>query len=52
MCAYNVRQNKSLDHEPAKGAARTANGLREIGAWALGLGVMYLVFWLVKRFLF
>ncbi len=52
MCAYNVRQNKSLDHEPAKGAARTANSLRELGAWALGLGVMYLVFWLVRRFLF
>jgi len=52
MCAYNVRQNKSLDHEPAKGAARVANTFREVAAWAVGLGAMYLVYWLVKRFLF
>lgn len=51
MCAYNVRQNKSLDHEPAKGAARVANTLRELGAWGVGLAVMYLVYWLVRRFL-
>jgi hypothetical protein len=52
MCAYNVRHNKSLDHEPAKGPARMANTLREAGAWALGLAVMYAVYWLVKRVLF
>jgi hypothetical protein len=49
--AYNVRHSKSVDHEPAQGAERKLNLLREVGAWALGLVVMYLVYWLARRFL-
>jgi len=52
MCAYNVRHNRSLDHEPATGARRMANRLREWGAWALGLAALYGVYWLARRFLF
>ena len=52
MCAYNVRQNKSLDHDPAAGPARKLNLFREAGAWAIGLASMALVYWLVRRYLF
>jgi hypothetical protein len=52
MCAYNVRKNKSVDHEPPSGPARTLDLIREAGIWSLGLGVMYLVYWLAQRFLF
>lgn len=51
MCAYNVRQNKSLDHDPAAGQARRLNLFREAAAWAFGLAVMYLVYRLVRHFL-
>jgi hypothetical protein len=50
--AYNVRKNKSLDHDPAEGPARRVNRMRELGAWAVGIVVMYAVYWLVRRFLF
>jgi hypothetical protein len=50
--AYNVRKNKSLDHDPAEGAARRVNRMRELGAWAVGIVAMYAVYWLVRRFLF
>lgn len=52
MCAYNVRHSRSVDHEPATGTARTRNLVREIGLWAFGIGLMYLVYWLARRFLF
>ncbi len=42
MCAYNVRKNKSVDHEPASGAARTLDFFRDLGIPApdvhLGVG--------------
>jgi len=50
--AYNVRKNRSLDHDPAKGAARQLNRVREIGAWTVGIVLMAVVVWLVRRFLF
>ena len=50
--AYNVRQSKSLDHDPASGHQLEGNKLRELGAWVVGLGAMYLVYWLVRRYLF
>jgi hypothetical protein len=52
MCAYNVRKNKSLDHDPAAGHARKLNLFREAGTWAVGLLAMWLVYWLVRHFLF
>ena len=52
MCAYNVRESKRVDHDPATGLERRMDSMREIGAWAVGLLVMYLVYWLVRRFLF
>jgi hypothetical protein len=52
MCAYNVRKNKSLDHDPAAGHARKLNLFREAGAWAVGLLAMWLVYRLVRHFLF
>jgi hypothetical protein len=52
MCAYNVRESKRVDHDPASGEARTLNLVREIGIWLLGLSAMYLVYWLARRFLF
>ena len=51
MCAYNVRKNKSLDHDPAEGRGRRLNQLREVGAWTVGIAVMYLVYRLVRHFL-
>ncbi len=50
--AYNVRQSKSINHDPASGNARDANRMREVGAWALGAGVAYVVYWLARRYLF
>ncbi|MEO8633808.1 MAG: hypothetical protein ABI587_00885 [Gemmatimonadales bacterium] len=50
--AYNIRKNKSVDHEPASGNERKLNGLREVGSLAFGLLVMFLVYLLVRRFLF
>jgi hypothetical protein len=52
MCAYNVRQNRSLDHDPATGHARKLNLIREVAAWAIGIATMYGVYLLVRRFLF
>jgi hypothetical protein len=52
MCAYNVRKNKSLDHEPAAGHARQINLIREAGAWTVGIVAMWLVYRLVRHFLF
>jgi hypothetical protein len=52
MCAYNVRKNRSIDHQPASGPERTLNLFREAGIWALGAALMYLVYWLARRFLF
>lgn len=50
--AYNVRHSKSVDHVPATGAERAKNLLREVLVWVVGLGVMYAVYWLARRFLF
>ena len=50
--AYNIRKNKSVDHEPATGTERQKNGLRELGSLAFGLLVMFFVYLLVRRFLF
>jgi len=52
MCAYNVRRKKSLDVIPATGWRRTADFLREVLTWTVGLGAMYAVYWLARRFLF
>jgi hypothetical protein len=52
MCAYNVRRNKSLDHDPAEGSARRLNRLKELAAWIIGALVMYLVYRLARRYLF
>jgi hypothetical protein len=52
MCAYNVRKSGKVDYDPATGPDLTLNRVREVGAWALGIGLMYLVYWLVRRFLF
>lgn len=52
MCAYNVRRNKTVDHEPPSGTARILDLLREAGIVIVGVGVMYLVYWLAQRFLF
>ncbi|HTS89270.1 MAG TPA: hypothetical protein VMG41_12335 [Gemmatimonadales bacterium] len=52
MCAYNVRQNKRVDRDPATGEQRTRNLFREIGIWLLCLGAMYLVYWLSRTYLF
>jgi hypothetical protein len=52
MSAYNIRRNKSVDHDPASGSRRTGNLVREIGAWAIGLAALWGVYWLVRRFLF
>lgn len=51
MCAYNVRQSKSLNHDPATGPARQANQIKEAGVWAVGLAAMYLVYSLVRHYL-
>ena len=52
MAAYNVRRSGRVDHDPATGQERKLNRLRELAAWAIGLGAMYLVYWLARRFLF
>jgi hypothetical protein len=52
MSAYNVRRNKSIDHDPVSGSGRTGNLLREIGSWVIGLLALWGVYWLVRRFLF
>jgi hypothetical protein len=49
--AYNVRHSKSINHDPATGNALDVNRLREVGAWAFGVAVMYLVYWLTRRYL-
>ena len=51
MCAYNVRQSKSLNHDPATGRARRINRIKEAAAWAIGIAVMYLVYRLVRHYL-
>ncbi|MEP6573549.1 MAG: hypothetical protein ABJD11_12665 [Gemmatimonadota bacterium] len=51
MSAYNVRKNKTLDRGPEQGPRRRLNLLREILVWILGLAGMYLVYWLVRRYL-
>jgi hypothetical protein len=52
MCAYNIRRSKQVDHDPARGPARTLNLARELGIVAIGVGLLYLVYWLVRRYLF
>ncbi len=52
MCAYNVRKSGKVDHDPASGQDRALNRFRELGVWVFGAGLMYLVYWLVRRFLF
>jgi hypothetical protein len=50
--AYNIRRNKTADHEPAAGAKRQLNHVREIGAYAFGIAVAWGVYWLARRYLF
>lgn len=52
MCAYNIRRTRRVDHDPASGFRRALNLLPEILAWALGIAVLYGVYWLVRRYLF
>jgi hypothetical protein len=52
MSAYNVRRNKSIDHEPASGSRRSSNLVREVGAFVIGAVALWGVYWLVRRFLF
>lgn len=49
--AYNIRLNRSVDHEPATGIKRQRNLVLEIGAWSLGVAVMLGVYWLTRHFL-
>ena len=51
MCAYNVRRSKQVDHEPARGTARTLNLVGEAAIFAISLGMLYCVYWLVRRYL-
>jgi hypothetical protein len=50
--AYNVRHSKSVDHQPASGLERQANLLREVVVWSLGIAALWVVFVLVRRYLF
>jgi hypothetical protein len=50
--AYNIRQSRRVDHDPATGLERQYNLMRELGAWGLGLLVMCTVLWLAHRYLF
>lgn len=52
MCAYNVRKNGTVDHDPASGSDRRLNLLRELGIVLAGVALLYLVYWLARRFLF
>ncbi|MGH7701833.1 MAG: hypothetical protein ACREMO_01975 [Gemmatimonadales bacterium] len=51
MCAYNIRKNKSVGHEPARGRKRALDFIDELAVVATCLGAMYLVYLLGKRFL-
>lgn len=51
MCAYNVRQKKTLDHDPGSGASRAINFLRSLGIWSLGGLAIYLLYLLTSRYL-
>jgi len=52
MCAYNVRKSGKVDYDPASGTDRTLNHFREVGVLLIIAALMYLVYWLVRRFLF
>ncbi len=52
MCAYNVRQRQTLDHDPATGPDRRRDRLRELGLWLFGATALYLVYWVARRILF
>jgi hypothetical protein len=52
MCAYNVRANKRVDHDPATGDDRAHNQAQEARMVIFGVTMMGLVFWLAHRFLF
>jgi hypothetical protein len=52
MCAYNIRRTKQVDHDPATGKARMRNLVRELGIVAIGVGLLYFVYWLARRYLF
>jgi hypothetical protein len=51
MCAYNVRQNKRIDHDPPTQAERAQHQLREFGVILFGLTAIILVFWMAGRIL-
>ena len=52
MCAYNVRKSGKVDYDPATGPDKAMNRLREVGTLVVVAGLMYLVYWLVRRYLF
>ncbi len=52
MCAYNVRKSGKVDYDPASGTDRTLNRFREVAVLLVIAALMYLVYWLVRRFLF
>ncbi len=52
MCAYNVRKSGKVDFDPATGTERALNRVREAGILVVVAGLMYLVYWLARRFLF
>ena len=52
MCAYNVRQKKTLDHDPGSGGSRMAAMLRSLAIWLVGAAGLYLVYLLATRYLF
>jgi len=52
MCAYNIRSNRQVDHDPAAGTRRVLNLLREIVIVLIGLATLYGVYRLVRIYLF
>jgi len=52
MCAYNVRQKRTLDHDPGSGASRATKLFRSLGIWALGGLAIYLLYLLSSHYLF
>ncbi|HSE67624.1 MAG TPA: hypothetical protein VLB12_11585 [Gemmatimonadales bacterium] len=52
MCAYNIRSNRRVDHDPAAGTRRFLNLLREIVIVLIGLATLYGVYRLVRIYLF
>jgi hypothetical protein len=52
MCAYNVRQKRTLDHDPDSGTSHGVAALRRLVIWLVGAGAIYLVYLLATRYVF